>query len=316
MSSVRATGTEEYVLEGLPSTNVVQNTYLRTSYLYAIQQHNDATNGSYQLLSRFPLSGSTTLQCQDYMRLNRFGHGQTLQWFDNASGNPYFWVVTKATLVDNPSSSSSYDWGTQIGRVQYEAGATIDYTDIARLSSINHANKNGSSFGTLKRCEAALDSSREYLLIWSMNSSNKVQFAYYNATEINEILDTKETQNSKYISAGDTSVVNACVDSYEVSSFYSMVKYESIQGIEFNDTQHIYISSGNTSDIPVIQKGAWKTNNFSNNAVSITGGIMSDPTSYEVETEGIQLKGSYVHLNISTHNPKSFYVFSVPKAAF
>lgn len=129
LSNVRVAGTEEYILEGLPSTNVVQNTYLGTSYLYAIQQHNDTVNGSYQLLSRFPLSGSTTLQCQDYMRINRFGHGQTLQWFDNASGTPYFWVVTKATLVDNPSSSASYDWGTQIGRVQYEAGATIDYTN-------------------------------------------------------------------------------------------------------------------------------------------------------------------------------------------
>lgn len=149
-----------------------------------------------------------------------------------------------------------------------------------------------------------------------MNSSNEVQFSYYNASEINAILDTKETQTSKYISAGDSSVVSACIDSYNVSSFYSKVKYESIQGIEFNDTQHIYISSGSTSDIPVIQKGSWETSDFSDNAVSITGGVMSNPTEYEVETEGIQLKGNYVYLNISTHNPKTFYVFSVPKSSF
>ncbi|MGO3118153.1 MAG: helveticin J family class III bacteriocin [Levilactobacillus brevis] len=307
----RATGKEIFTLNNLPSNNVVQSCYIGTFYLYATQQINNPA-GAYQLISRFPLNGSNNIYRKDYMRLNRSGHSQILQWFTNSSGISYFWIVTKATLVDN-STTAKYDWGTQVGRLQYQAGTTIDYTDIARISSINRANKIGQSFGTLKRCEAALDSSRKYLLIWSMSTSDKAQFAYYKTNEINAILDRKESSTSKYISAGDASITHACITSYEVPTFYTKVMYQSIQGIEFNDTQHIYISSGPSNKQPVIQKGIWGTHKFINNAVYISDGVMSNPAKYETETEGIQLKGDSVYLNISTHNPTSKYIYSIPK---
>lgn len=309
-----AQGKLKYTLQGLTYGNVVQNCYIGSSYLYTTQQVNNAA-GAKQVISRFPLNGSTTLHRKDEMTLNRFGHGQTLQWFDNSQKSSYFWVVCKATKVDNPNLSG-LDWGTQIGRFQYQPNTTIDYTDIARISSINRANKKGSSFGTLKRCEAALDSSRKYFLIWGMNSSGNVQFAYYRATSLNKILDNKETQNSKYISAGDSQIINACVDSYPVDKFYSMVANSSIQGIEFNDNQSIYISSGASGVSSTIQKGAWKTKNFAAHATTIRGGVLSNPSKHDVETEGIQLKGDYVYLNITTHADGQRLIFSIPKTEF
>lgn len=250
------------------------------------------------------------------MTLWRFGHGETLQWFDH-NGKDYFWVVAKATQVDNPTTTSTYDWGTQIARIQYQAGASIDYTDVPRFSSINRANNTGTSFGTLKRCEAALSSSRVHLLIWSMNTSNTVQFAYYNAEGLNDILDQQEAQTSKYISAGDPSVFSLCVSSYQSSDFYNAVKYQSVQGIEFSDGQAIYISSGGIGQKPVIQKGNWGTTDFIPYVVTVEGDVLSDAAGYQVETEGIKLKGDDVFLNVSLHSGDSpKLIFTVPKSAF
>lgn len=150
-----------------------------------------------------------------------------------------------------------------------------------------------------------------------MNTSNTVQFAYYNAEGLNDILDTQEAQASKYISAGDPSVVSLCVSSYQSSDFYNAVKYQSVQGIEFSDGQAIYISSGGTGKKPVIQKGNWGTTYFIPYAVTIEGGALNDPAGNQVETEGIQLKGDYVYLNVSLHSgDKSKLIFTVPKSVF
>ncbi|WP_125580919.1 helveticin J family class III bacteriocin [Levilactobacillus cerevisiae] len=314
-TSTRSTapGTLEYTLSGLTYGNVVQSCYIGSSYLYTTQQV-DTKAGAKQVIGRFQLGGST-LRCKDEMTLTRFGHGQTLQWFDNAQKVPYFWIVCKATKVDNPNLDS-VDWGTQIGRFQYQPNVKVDYTNIARISSINRANKNGASFGTLKRCEAALDSARKYLLIWGMNTSGKVQFSYYKASRLNQILDGKENLNSKYISAGDAQIVGACIDSYPVDKFYSMIANSSVQGIEFNDNQNIYISGGASGVVPVIQKGGWRTHDFAAHAVKITGGILSSPSQFKLETEGIQLKGNYVYLNVTTHSDGKRMIFSIPKSAF
>lgn len=314
ISSQAATGSQVYSLNGLRYKNVVQAAYVGTSYLYTTQQINNAGVGATQIITRFPLNGSS-LNAQDDMVLRRFGHGETLQWFDH-NGKDYFWVVTKATQVDNPDAPG-IDWGTQIARIQYQAGASIDYTGVPRFSSINRANRLGSSFGTLKRCEAALDSSRNYLLIWSMNTSNTVQFAYYNAAGLNGILDEQEAQASKYISAGDISVITQCVESYRVGDFYNAVTNSSVQGIEFSDGQAIYISSGPEYFQPVIQKGNWGTTNFKPYAVAIEGGVLNDPAGNQVETEGIQLKGDYVYLNVSLHSGDSpKLIFRIPKSVF
>lgn len=325
-AETRAGGTLVYTLTGFHYANVVQTCYIGSTYLYTTQQINNPGVGATQYITRFRLPSksetrSTELTAMDEMKLLRFGHGETLQWFENAAGTAYFWVVCKATQVDNPDADVDYDWATQLCRVQY-VGSTIgssvgtDYTQFARISSLNRANDKGTSFGTLKRCEAALDSSRTYLLIWTMNTSDTVQFTYYKASEINAVLDTYETQTSKYVSA--KTLTSHCVASYSVSSFYSMVYDGSIQGIEFNDTQHIYISSGDKYHAPHIQKGTWGTDDFASNAITITGGLLSSPgeNANQVETEGIMLKGDYVYLNVTTHNDGVRRVYTVPKTAF
>lgn len=311
--SPRIGATRTYTLEGLRSGNVVQACYVATSYLYTVQQRNEDA-GAEQIMSRFPLDGSSTLTKKDDMILLRFGHGETLQWFDH-NGEAYFWIVTKASKVNDGTITGDFDWGTQIGRVQYVPGASIDYTDIARFSSINRANKTGSSFGTLKRCEAALSSSRDKLLIWSMNSADLAQFAYYNVDTLNSILDSQEASGTNYISAGDPSVVKACVASYESANFYSKVVNESVQGFEFSDAQAIYISSGSTDETPVIHKGNWGTTNFTSYAHTISNADFS-PLSV-VETEGIHLKGDNIYLSMAFHDTnKTKRIYTVPKDQF
>ncbi|MFC6164232.1 helveticin J family class III bacteriocin [Lactiplantibacillus dongliensis] len=312
-----ATGTLVYTLSGLPTSNVVQNCYIGSSYLYTVQQVNNRS-GATGYISRFKLNNTSSLKAQDHMTLLRFGHGQTLQWFDNSVGTAYFWVICKAMKVDYPDYPGDTDWGTQVGRIRYVAGSTIDYTGIARISSINRANKTGASFGSLKRCEAALDSSRNYLLIWSMNSSNNVQFSYYKASTINKVLDDYEGKVSKYISAENVLIRSACVQSYAVSSFYSKVYNESVQGIEFNNAQAIYISSGKKFSAPVIQKGGWGTENFKSRLVTIVGGYLSSPgqSANQIETEGIMLKGDNVILNVAKHVDKKPLIYTIPKTEF
>lgn len=251
------TWTSEDKKGGLPSNNVVQAVYVGTQYLYALQTRN-AAGGADQFISRFKIAGvskGSLLTHPDVMTLKRCGHGQTLQW----DGGSHFWVVVKAMSVNPAYKAGDFDWGTQIGRVSFQAGE-VDYTQIPRISSINRANKNGTSFGTLKRCEAALSSNRKYLLIWSQNTADNAQLAYYWLPDINSELDKLENRTPKYLSAGKNPILNRCKDSYPVGNFVNNVPGGSTQGVELADNFAVYISSNING--PVVSRGAWKTTNF------------------------------------------------------
>ncbi len=88
------------------------------------------------------------------MTLKNFGHGQTLEWFEHNS-KAYFWVTCKA------NEAYKFKWGTQIGRIQYKAKGSVDYTEIPRFSHMSYANKSGTSIGEVKRVDAALSSDRK-----------------------------------------------------------------------------------------------------------------------------------------------------------
>ena len=293
---------------GLPSNNVVQAVYVGTQYLYALQTRN-AAGGADQFISRFKIAGvskGSLLTHPDVMKLERCGHGQTLQW----DGGSHFWVVVKATSVNPTYKAGDIDWGTQIGRISFQPGK-IDYTKIPRISSINRANKSGASFGTLKRCEAALSSNRKYLLIWSQNTADNAQLAYYWLPDINSELDKLESRTPKYLSAGKSPILNRCKDSYAVNNFINNVPGKSTQGIEFADNFAVYVSSNING--PLVSKGSWKTTNFKKNPVQVN---ISGLASGTREGEGIQLKGDLVYVAVSVHtSSKQHAVVSIPKSA-
>ncbi|HJE44685.1 helveticin J family class III bacteriocin [Levilactobacillus namurensis] len=165
-----ATASAKYTLTGLPSENVIQAIYVGTNFLYVDQTRNEP-GGAIQLISQYDIQGKTsgTLSNPNTMRLTRCGHNQSLQW----DGGNYFWVGIKALSVSNShwnEDNNEIDWSTQVGRVEFKAGTEVDYSQIPRISSLNRANKNGSSIGAPFRSEVALSSNRKYLLIWSMNT--------------------------------------------------------------------------------------------------------------------------------------------------
>lgn len=84
------------------------------------------------------------------------------------------------------------------------------------------------------------------------------------------------------------------------------------QGLEFADNNMVYISGGQIGDIPKVIRGNWRFTQAK--TVSLSG--FSDTAN--VETEGIQLKGSQVLIGLEFHggNDTPHTVYSFDKSAF
>ena len=67
--------TLRYKIKGLPRTAAIQKTYIGSTYIYVIQR-----SGLDSYLSRCVIDGSNAVY-KDDMKLQNFGHGQTLEWF-------------------------------------------------------------------------------------------------------------------------------------------------------------------------------------------------------------------------------------------
>lgn len=332
VATTKTGATKVFTLEGLPYTNVVQAAYVGTSNIYAVQY---VKSEAKQVISRCVISGSTaTTDSSKKMVLKNFGHGQTLQYFTHNS-TAYFWVVCKATTlqaVDNgivdQQLREDVNWGIQVGRIEYSDGGSHDsYTEIPRISNINAANKAGTAYGSILRCDAALSSSGDYLMIWMKNTAGHTQHSYYDAGTINTLLDAKESETSKYIMCTSDNVKAACVDYHQFPSFtVPSTGTASYQGFEFSDGLATYISSGDynggeeTSDSPVIGKYSWGSSTPGSKVTLTSTEISNRPNDHEIE--GIQLKGDYVYVNMTFHasvdgtQTVSHVIYTVPKTAF
>ena len=71
-----------------------------------------------------------------------------------------------------------FKWGTQIGRIQYKAKGSVDYTEIPRFSHMSYANKSGTSIGEVKRVDAALSSDRKKVFFWVMDNTGEIQYSF------------------------------------------------------------------------------------------------------------------------------------------
>lgn len=299
---VKATATLRYKIQNLPSKNAIQKTYIGSTYIYVIQRV-----GANSLLSRCTINGNLATR-KDYMTLKNFGHGQTLEWFEHKS-KPYFWVTCKGnTAYDNY-------WGTQIGRLEYKAGQTIDYTSICRFSHLSYANKSGKSFGSVKRVDAALSSDKTKLLFWVQEKSKgEIQYSYYNTAKLNAALDKKEKEASKYVPCTDASIKAACYGSFRQTGSNRVLPNGSCQGLEFSDATSIYVIGGNVGETPRIAK---MTGSGANYKYSYLATISHGNFGKSTESEGIQLKGNLVYFGIcdkSKADPACIY--SINKSAF
>ena len=293
--------TLRYKIKGLPRTAAIQKTYIGSTYIYVIQR-----SGLDSYLSRCVINGSNAVY-KDEMKLQNFGHGQTLEWFEY-NGIAYFWVTCKA------NETYKEKWGTQIGRLKYQAGQTIDYTQIPRFSHLSYANKSGSSIGSVKRVDAALSSNGKKILFWVMDNTGEIQYSFYNTSKLNAELDKVQSQSSKYVPCTTSEVKAACTASFRQSGSNRVLPNNSFQGVELSDADSIYIIGGKAQDKPQIAKLTGSGSNYKYEALATP---VHDNFGNSAESEGIQLKGDYVYFGINdTSKTDRACIYSVPKSAF
>ena len=298
---VSASASLAYTIVGLPLDNVIQKTYIASNYIYVLQR-----TGANSYLSRCSISGTTATHI-DHMILENFGHTQTLEYYTH-NENAYFWVGCNANdLYDKK-------WAKQLGRIKYVANSSVSYTSIYRFSSLSYANENGTSFGTIKRADAALSSDGTTLLLWVQDTTGEIQYSSYDAEELNDILDDLvQAGGQKYISFSNDDVAEACFGSFRQSGDNRVLPNGSCQGVEINDADSIFIIGGNTGETPKMAKLIGSGSSYSNSYLAT---ISNNSFNTQTETEGIQLKGNYIYFGISDHNTGADKIYSIPKSVF
>lgn len=236
----------------LPSdTKAIQSFYINGSEIYISQCYNNLVrlNGkdykgqNFVLLSRCTLSGNTkdTFSIADSMLLVGVGHGQTLDMY-TYGGKTYFLVSCGSYHPED----SDYIWSTQIGRICYKANTVLNNTDIKRLTYLNYANKANTSFGAVKRVDAALSTNKKQLLIWKRSQNGKNQFSVYDFSTINRLLSSSSGNTVSF--KNNATLKNACTCSFDNPSNMP----PSFQGVELSDIadglHSIYIASGNEKE--------------------------------------------------------------------
>ncbi|GAA2968934.1 helveticin J family class III bacteriocin [Lentilactobacillus parakefiri] len=332
MAVKNVTPKHEYTMTGLSSNRVVQKAVIDFTgkYLYALQLRTEDPSSD-SLLSRVSIadsnestgikpSGSTIdFSVGESMILEEFGHGETLEQF-LPKGADYFWVATGA----NVDPVNGTDWARQIGLIQFQAGQTLNYRNAMRLSSISSANKNGDSFAKLLRCDAALSSNGSRLIIMgqsvkSSDSKYTWQLTCYDTAKIVPFMESFHTLNTP---CTEKTIKNACVSAY---NFTQHLPWDSQQGLEFNDSNKVYISGGHQksdnpqreTQRPHILKGDWRftPGNYETVQLNIND---SQHNPDLVETEGLQLHGDNVYVGIEDHAqyPATHMIYSFAKNEF
>lgn len=291
-------------------SSTIQTFYIGTSYVYTVQQ-----NGTDVYLSRLTLSSDKkTATFKDQMKLTNFGHCQTLEYFE-WNGKSYFWMSCKDDGgVYKNENNVPYYWSLQIARVPYEAGKTYSYTNFKRLCYINKANASGTAYGTTKRCDAALSSDKNTLLIWSRNTDNQMQFSRYNMTELNTALDNN---SSMYVSCANSQVKAACEATFTPAqgTIFANAETNSMQGLELNNANRTFIANGPNNQNKYIVKVGTTGNVLK--TIKINNTNLLEGTNTEIE--GLQLKGDYVYFGICDHDIQWTgvqYIYSMAKSDF
>lgn len=312
--------TEEYVLKGLPN-RAVQKTYVdfTARKIYALQLNGDDPTKDGRLSCGDLPSSGVEIDMTQYapMILEGFGHGETLEKANNShESGDWFWITTGATgTIKYPSfAKKGLYWGRQIGLIKFTAGTTINYKDIKRISAVSYLTETQKSYGTLLRTDAALGSTTGRLIIMGEAESGTHYLSCYNEQDVidglyNSSTNTLEGNKSPIFKRG---AGKGYVSAYQ---FTHNLPYGSQQGLEFNDSNKVYISGGQKGKYPHVLKGDWRftTGNYQTVQLSV-----SDKELPDVETEGIQLHGANIYIGLEFHNQNAepHRIYSFPKNTF
>lgn len=275
VQTINASATLAYNITGLNHNLAVQKFYIASTYLYVTQR-----SGGTVYLSRCLMSGNTATY-QDEMTLTNCGHGQTLDMYTYNNIN-YLYVSSKA------DPATTYYWSLQVARLQYQAGATYDYTDLRRFTYMNYANETGTSLGTTLRVDGGGNST--YTIFRVQTEEGSVTWSTYNTVTLNQLLDANES-----VQMNSSAAVNACVHSFTQTGSGIVRPNGSFQGVDMLSNTKIFTSGGAEGEVPSIAMmdyyGTYQT------LVRIT-----NVGNHEIE--GVQTKDSKVYFLIVT-NPTS-----------
>ncbi len=304
---------------------VVQKFYVGSTYVYALQlDENDNTKVIFTK-GRIPTDGSKVVTMTEKMTLTNFGHSQTLEYYkDPIDGQDYFWVAMNNK--SEPAGKNGDHWATQIGKIQFKAGTTLDYTQAQRLTSLTSANSTGTAPFAIARTDAALsstptssrtDGGKQRLMIMTSNvvdTSGKYQLSAYNVDTINAKLHASSTGT---VSCKD--LTGNLVSSYVTNNSTLKIPNGSWQGLEFADDNSVYFSGGHTGAVQTIVKGDWRFSKKSSITLSTSASDAAenlDTPASQIETEGIQLKGNEVLVGLEIHkNAHPHRIYSVSKSS-
>lgn len=310
--------------------HAIQTFYVGADYIYTLQRRRNQSDGELRDLafSRLKIKkdrhGHPTgkaKQLEPSMILVGFGHSQILQYFTHGPNQqPYFWVATRgaqtnATNQDLEIQDLTY-WPTQLARVQYVSGKTLNYTEATRLIGLKYANQAGKSIGNILRVEGALSSDQSKLLVITVNTDKprKASFMAYDNERLNMALDKVAGTSKPYLTCNSAEIKDTSVGGFMSPRVYRLSYFGSIQGVELADNDDVYfLGSSADNDGLMLSKMNWDSN-------TATHQILDNPdwVSGKTEGEGIQLLGDDVLIGIASYHRWTVAnrIYSFPQAAF
>lgn len=294
--------TLKYDLFNLPyDSNVVQNFFVGTKYLYALQlkhisnKTDRATYGYNAKVARLNTLKATAGSTYDKLdfsgaanagtfSLNKSGHGQTLDYFQGKDGTGYLLIATKADPNDH--NESGWHWDQQLARIKFTSGGSVTgNTSLVRLAHIKEA----IDAPDLRRVGGAVSTDHNLLLIGGLDKEGNGYFSEYSMAEVNKKMDQAADGNK--IVAADKELTKLRPTMIIENLATGALPQNSIQGFELDNYGNIYISSGqglpyingNPGAMPSVTKYDWNGNSHT---VSLSDSKWEGHT---IETEGIQI---------------------------
>lgn len=261
-----------YNLKGLRHNRAIQKAYIAKSYVYVTQRVNGTC-----YLSRLRIQGNEA-RFVDQMTVTNTGHCQTLDMY-TYKNKDWFYFSSKS---DNEPVEY---WSLQVARLEYRAGATVNYTSLRRFTYMNYANPQGSRLGTTLRVDGGGNSTHTFFRVQTTEGS--VTWSIYDTQSLNSLLDA----NMEVRLDGDAAK-RACISSFTQRGSAIIRPNGSFQGGDLLGSTKLFTSGGgegDTSKVALISSsGVYQT------LVTITN-------VGKREIEGLQTKNGNVYFTIVTN---------------
>lgn len=333
---INTEGTLEYTVTGLLNNKAVQNFFVGEKYIYVTQLatlNSDGVENDIYISRCLKNENTKTATYLNHMTLYNVGHNQILEAFTR-NDKLYLWIGCKSYAGEGMTEQQIQESGIipytiQVGRIQYQPNTSISkYSDITRLSNMNWANSSHTSFGYVKRVDAALSSDKTRIIFAVRNSNNDLQYSCFNVEPLNQLLDAKENAASKYVSFKDLDLSGHCTFSCVQTSANKILPQLSCQGIDLTNVYNsIYLAGGKQHKqtytyqgqtyhyVPQVYKLIQQNGNYVyQSGVTIWNDEFGDMT----EIEGVHIVGDDLYFAITGYANRTTtqYIYSIPKNLF